>query len=427
MTPASRRALVVAAFVFPLSGGAAGAATIEELQNTIATRNSDIATLEHEIAEYQRQLDVVGKEKLSLQNTIIALDLSRKKLSADIKITEHRISAADTRLIELGLEINLKEGSITTSGEGVLRALQTLEEVDRVSPVLMVLGGEDLSASWNYIEEIGRFQTQLRDRLAQLRALKQNLQNSKRETEITRRNLAQYQRDLVNQKKALDTNRQEKAQLLSLTKNKEANYKKLIEEKTVLREQFEQEVLAYQSQLKLTIDPSLLPRVGSGILRWPVDRVVITQYFGNTDFATKNPQVYNGRGHNGIDLRASPGTPIKAALEGTIIGLGDTDLACPNASYGRWVLVRHNNGLSTLYAHLSTIVVSEGQSIATGQALGYSGSTGYATGPHLHFAVFATQGVKVAQLPSKALACRGRVYTLPLADIRAYLNPLSYL
>ena len=106
------------------------------------------------------------------------------------------------------------------------------------------------------------------------------------------------------------------------------------------------------------------------------------------------------------------------------MAVGDTDKVCPGASYGRWVLVEHQNGLSTLYAHLSVIRAVTGQDVATGDIVGYSGETGYATGPHLHFTVYATQGVRV--VTRKSAVCQGS-YTIPTASLNAYLNPISYL
>jgi murein DD-endopeptidase MepM/ murein hydrolase activator NlpD len=157
-------------------------------------------------------------------------------------------------------------------------------------------------------------------------------------------------------------------------------------------------------------------------LRWPLEQVFITQYFGKTFEAAR---LYVSGTHNGIDLRASPGTPVKAAASGEIIGSGDTDLVCRGASYGRWVLIRHYNGLSTLYAHLSLIKVASGQKVVVGDFIGYSGQSGYATGPHLHFSVFATLGVRIDKLASRT--CPGAVFTLPLAPPNAYLDPMQYL
>ena len=168
----------------------------------------------------------------------------------------------------------------------------------------------------------------------------------------------------------------------------------------------------------------MIPKTGSGVLIWPLDNVYITQYFGNTSFATANPQVYNGRGHTGIDFRASIGTPVRSSLSGVVQGTGNTDAIRGCYSYGKWIMIKHPNGLSTLYAHLSLQNVIIGQEVKTGQVIGYSGNTGYSTGPHLHFGVYATQGVKI-QTFSTSVNCRGAV--IPVADYKAYLNPLSFL
>jgi len=124
--------------------------------------------------------------------------------------------------------------------------------------------------------------------------------------------------------------------------------------------------------------------------------VAVTQQFGDTSFARSGG--YNGKGHNGIDLRAQIGTPVRAALTGTVIGTGDTGSVRGCYSYGRWVLIQHGNGLDTLYAHLSQISASKGQSVGTGQLIGYSGQTGYATGPHLHFGVYVSSATQIMRL-----------------------------
>jgi murein DD-endopeptidase MepM/ murein hydrolase activator NlpD len=113
-----------------------------------------------------------------------------------------------------------------------------------------------------------------------------------------------------------------------------------------------------------------------------------------------------------------------AAAAGTVMGTGDTDLVCKGASYGRWVLIKHDNGLATLSGHLSLIKVVAGQRVERGELIGYAGQTGYATGPHLHFTVAAAQGVEIKNL--KSAVCPG-TYTMPVFDARAYLDPILYL
>jgi murein DD-endopeptidase MepM/ murein hydrolase activator NlpD len=85
--------------------------------------------------------------------------------------------------------------------------------------------------------------------------------------------------------------------------------------------------------------------------------------------------------HEGIDITASSGTPIWAAAAGTVIW------ASWRGGYGNCVVVDHGNGLATLYAHASSILVGVGQSVGQGEMIALVGSTGNSSGPHLHFEV----------------------------------------
>jgi murein DD-endopeptidase MepM/ murein hydrolase activator NlpD len=158
-----------------------------------------------------------------------------------------------------------------------------------------------------------------------------------------------------------------------------------------------------------------------------LESVRITQYFGNTPFAASG--AYNGKGHNGIDLAASIGTPVHASLAGVVRGTGNTDATKGCYSFGKWVYIQHANGLGTIYAHLSEIDVSQGQQVSTGQLLGYSGETGYATGPHLHFGVYvdsATKIIKLGEATQSKTPCANVTMPVP-TSIQGYLNPLNYL
>ena len=93
-------------------------------------------------------------------------------------------------------------------------------------------------------------------------------------------------------------------------------------------------------------------------------------------------------GYNGVDLGAPFGTPVYASASGDVIVSRATGW---NGGYGQYIVVSHGNGTQTLYAHLSNVIVSEGADVSQGQIIGYVGSTGRSTGPHIHFEVRGAQ------------------------------------
>ncbi len=118
------------------------------------------------------------------------------------------------------------------------------------------------------------------------------------------------------------------------------------------------------------------PALGDGTFIRPVPGP-ITSGFGNRTDPVTGATAF----HAGLDFGAPCGTPIKAAGTGVVLSAG------ANGGYGNATLINHGNGLSTLYGHQSSIIVSAGQSVTQGQVIGYVGSTGKSTGCHLHFEV----------------------------------------
>lgn len=110
----------------------------------------------------------------------------------------------------------------------------------------------------------------------------------------------------------------------------------------------------------------------------PVKGYAINSRFGLRRLASES----KARAHNGIDIAAPKGTAVFAAAEGRVLRSG-----YQAGGYGNFIELRHPNGMTTIYAHLSRIDVASGQEVAHGQRIGLVGSTGFSTGPHLHFEV----------------------------------------
>ena len=92
--------------------------------------------------------------------------------------------------------------------------------------------------------------------------------------------------------------------------------------------------------------------------------------------------------HTGIDIANKKGTPISAAFSGSIQDCGN------NEAYGNYILMHHSDNLCTFYGHLDSTNVRKGMNIRRGEVIGYMGSTGYSTGPHLHFEI-RIEGIRV--------------------------------
>lgn len=396
-------------------------------QIEIDKRNAEIAKLESEIKQFQGQIEITAKEAATLKSLIKQLDLTRAKLATSIKLTEKKISGTNTTLNKLSQQIEDKNIKVKNNREIIAKNIRTVSEAEGESTIEILLSESSFSDVWIALDQTSQFERAVKDHIDELREVKQSLVKDKTAAENVKKTLVNLKSDLGDQKNLVDQNKNEKAKVLKETNSKESEYKKLLAERLEKKEQLEAEILDFESKIKLDVDISKLPSVGKGILSWPVSSVRITQYFGKTPFATKNPQVYNGMGHNGIDFGVPIGTPIKSSAAGVVYGTGNTDTACYGVSYGKWVLVRHENGLATLYAHLSLIKVSTGDSVQSGDVVGYSGNTGYSTGPHLHFTVYAADAVHISgPAEYKSRVC-GTYLRMPVAPKAGYLNPLSYL
>lgn len=407
-----------------------------ELQQKITASKQQLAGIEAEIKRIESQLNEVGADKKTLQSAIHQLDLSRDKVNAEIRATEKKISSTDLEIEELEREIYIKELEVKKNMDAVAESFRQVDQTENQSMVEIMLGYDSISDVWDALEEQSLLQDSLRESTRILNALKTEYEKAKNSSLQKRGQLGELKKELSGQESSLKTTINQKDDLLDATSNKEANYQKLLADTKKEKERFEREMREYEEKLKFILDPSTIPAAGSGVLRWPFEPAYmgecstligvlgnsycITQYFGNTSFAQKSGY-YSGSNHGGVDFRSPIGTRINAALAGTVIETNS--LTGRDCQYGMWVLIKHGNGLTSLYAHLSSISVARGQEVSTGQLIGYSGNTGLSTGPHLHFGVYASEAIQF-----KMYTCNsGPTVNVPVSAFNGYLNPLNYL
>ncbi len=405
------------------------AQSVDELKASVTDLNAQIDAIDKEIKEYTQKISQTQGESNTLKTTLNALELSRKKLLRQIESTNLKIKQTSKGIENTKSKITLTETTIDKNRAGLAELVNSQYTNEKNIPLFLQVVTPNAHLS-DMIDELKRTQdlsSRIRIHLSDLKSAQNDLMETKNEFELQRTALQKLQNNLTDQRFLVEQNKEEKAKLLEQTKNKETAYQKLLAERKKKKTELESEVLDYESKIKALVDVSKLPKYGKGVLKFPVDNVKITQYFGTTPFSTQNPQVYNGMGHNGIDLGVPVGTPVYGAAPGTVIGTGDTDTQCAGVSYGRFVLIKHANGLTTLYAHLSKIGVSMGQKVGARDQIGLSGNTGYSTGPHVHFTVYASDVVHMTTAGEYKSKVCGTYLIMPVAPRAGYLNPLTYL
>ncbi|MEI6280686.1 MAG: peptidoglycan DD-metalloendopeptidase family protein [bacterium] len=387
--------------------------TASDIQNKINQKDADIKKLEQEIATYQNELDTLGLQKDSLNSSLKQLDITKKKLNADIAVTQNKIDKTNLKIQNLSSDIKTKEGSINNDVNSVKLEIKNINEFEQTNIIETLLSADDFTLIWNDIDNIVTVRERIRADIANLKKLKGALEDTKAVTIDAKNELTKLKSQLSDQQKIVIQNTNEKNKLLAQTKNSESSYQKLLKDRLAKKTAFEKELEDYESQLKYILDPSKLPT--GRVLTWPLDSIVITSPY----------DMRNGSFHYGIDFRARTPLPVYAMAEGVVAAVGNTDVECPGVSFGRFVLIKYNNGLASTYGHLSLVKVREGNTVSRGQIVAYSGNTGYSTAPHLHLAVYARDAVEIKTIPSKS--CPGKILTQPISPINGYLNPLTYL
>ncbi len=384
------------------------ATVIDDLKKQIEQKQQEIKNLEAQAVKYSQSLTTTQQQKNTLASELTKIGNQISVLNLQIKKTQLQADATTLQIEEIRDSISTKEGEIQKKKNNLTYTIRVIDQSDKENnALLLILSTRNFSDVFNQQNYILNFQNQIKNDLATVKVLKNDLEVFEKEQEQKRRELKSLGDKLKNQSVIVNDQKDEKNSLLKQTKNKEKEYQNLLAIIARQRGDSEKEISGLETKLRAAIDRSKLP-IGKGILEWPLESVRLTQNYGKPNWQA----AYDF--HNGIDLAASVGTPVKAALSGTIVGIGNNG----RYAYGKWISIDHGNNITTLYGHLSLQVVKIGQIVKTGDVIGYSGSTGYSTGPHLHFSVFSSESytlLESTKVPNLFIPVGGTV------------NPLDYL
>lgn len=198
------------------------------LQQQLDANDQQILNLNQQIATYQAALQQVGADKKTLQAAINALDLQRKKVEAQVALTQHQITATQLQIQQLGGEIQDAQQTIATEQVALGASLRILQKTVARPLLIQVLSSGDISQAWSDMNATLQVQNTIRNKMETLQAQESNLADSQTASKQKQATLAAQQQALASQQQSLVATVQSKSQLLSETNAKESNYEKLL-------------------------------------------------------------------------------------------------------------------------------------------------------------------------------------------------------
>lgn len=356
----------------------------------IAALQAEIDAAKQQEGVLTSQLSAVVSELEAARSAVDLAQGSLKTLEAELATEQERLERLTALLLKQALRVKRLEAEYQRAVailEARLRAIYIEEPPDVLSFIVSASTFDDLIDNVEFLSRISGQDQQI---ARQVETAKRNAEAERRATASTRR-LTAATVSVISSR--TDEARAVRDQLASdrdtLATARQLKRSALVDARET-REEYLHEVegLAAQSAaLAAAIRDSQSGEgsIGNGVpsaagFIWPVDGVVVSG-FG----------MRWGRLHEGIDIAASSGTPIRAAAAGTVIHAGWL------GGYGNLVVLDHGNGLATAYAHASAILVALGQQVLQGETVALVGSTGNSSGPHLHFEV-RVNGVAVDPL-----------------------------
>lgn len=336
--------------------------------------DDDVNAAQQELESASALVREVAAELAEIRKQLPIAEAILKKAREELAAAQEKDRLAAEKLAELETQLEITRKNYDETRSFVADVARSLHQEGPLATINILLGSTDPNDFNQKLMDMQTYIGNQNERLAQLETIKAQL-------EIEQAAVA-AQKIILEQQKAVALTAAKKAkdaeeEVLRLIAKQKASLAKAESEREATRKRYEQ---LRAEQLRLQQLARLRAGLGgtmAGELYWPVQGARFSQGVG----ARRHP-VYGYRScHTGIDLAAGTGTPIAAAATGIVTAV--TTLR----AYGRVIVIAHNGGLSTMYAHLSGFNVSVGQGVAVGDTIGFVGSSGWSTGPHLHFEV----------------------------------------
>lgn len=357
----------------------------ERIENQIRTLRQEVEEASAAEAQLLKRLEAVERRHHELDARVADLDARIGPLQAELDAASFRLRQVESQLSSAEAKLRLTEQQLSDAKdelrERAVAAYLRQPSAQAAELVLNVRSVRDIVATKGYLSAVVQTQARAVDRHERLR---DDVDDQRRALEVTRAD-AQIQRDDVARRHddlVLMRKEQDRARQQAMAE--ERRQEELIGEARSRKAEFEDQIQALKAEsdsiaafLRSAQRGQGVTVSGKGLLAMPIAGGRITSGFG----PRVHPILGTVRIHTGVDISGRTGTAIRSAADGVVVYSGW------RGGYGLCTIIDHGGSVATLYAHQNRLGVGEGQRVSKGQVIGSVGSTGFSTGPHLHFEV----------------------------------------
>jgi len=362
-------------------------AEIKALNDKIAAQKKQMDTLADKQKAYQAAIEQKRQDKDTLTNQLSILENRAAKTQLDIDSTNLNIDKTNLEINKIQLDMKNVDAEINTEKEHIGNLLRIAYKQDQVSTLEMLLLNNSLAEFLNQAKYLENTNDKIKEDLESLQNKKDQLEKSQLSLDAKNKDLVALKNELGQKVDNLSYEQQSKEVILEETNSSEAEYQRLLAQARKEQLQAEAEVSSLEVIIRQKMSEKDKEKLesGSSDIAWPVAGRTITTGFHDPDYPYRK---IIGE-HPAIDIRAPQGSTLRAAGDGYVARVkfdGSTNYA--------YIMIVHNNGLSTVYGHVSAVSVVADQYVHQGDVIGRTGgaphgigSGPFTTGSHLHFEV----------------------------------------
>ena len=362
------------------------AASSSEIKQQINALKDEKAIMQAKINELRGQYDANANEIQDMVNQKNAIDQEIALLHSQVVNINSQITAYSLLIADLQVELETAQAELDVLNEKHKERIQAMEEEGKVTyweVIFQANSFTDMLDRINMMEEIAASDQR---RIEEIGAVAAEVNAAQEAMTQERDALEQSKVELADTQLQLDEKRAAADEILQELVAKGEEFEEMLDESEAAQSELMAEIAKKEKELsKAQYQEKLAAQAAAGnappsnaAWQCPVPYYTLTSAFG----MRTHPVLGYKRMHNGIDMACASGTPIYATRSGTV-----TVASYQAGGAGNYVSINHGDGFSSIYMHMTHYIVYAGQQVSKGQVIGYVGSTGISTGPHLHFGI----------------------------------------